>query len=106
MTMGKYRNTVDRFMLETVSGTLNPQENRLCEAEGKKALFHKWVREEVPAKCIAMLGYDGEGFFRGVFALVEYSDGQCNLVRPKSIRFLDTELFLNGFVYMQTGKKE
>lgn len=85
--------------------------SRLCEADGKRAFFHRWVEEDkallqfnVFAKTDYMQqtnrsfkeeGYSPEGTHiekvRQTFALVEYEDGTVRKVEPEKVKFLDRQ---------------
>ena len=82
-------------VLETLPEKLNPQENRMCLVDGKKALFHKWVTVNFPAKLVYN-DYYGEEFIVRPAALIEYEDGRCWFARPENVRFLDTKIFMEG----------
>lgn len=82
---------------------------RPCEADGRPALFHRWVEEdrallkintftrldeqEVMARRFRKDGVIPEccavEVVRETFALVEYRDGTVGMVRPEVIRFVD-----------------
>lgn len=60
---------------------------RPCLAMGKNALFHRWsdwanVRDAI------MVGTTS-GQIAQTYAIVEYEDGQIDIVHPQSIKFLD-----------------
>lgn len=67
------------------------KELRPCMADGKRAMFHKWVtvREIVPPSI--MKGGHLGGEVQDDFALVEYVDGTVAKVDVGSVRFLDSE---------------
>lgn len=72
----------------------HPQETeyRPCYANGKRALFHRWVNTANP---VLPRGVEAENekarFFqhRSTSALVEYADGTMDRVWPQDIRFAD-----------------
>lgn len=84
---------------------------RPCEADGKPAIFHRWVQDDKALlQMLAMVRtvdmreikrqFDLEGFapcttkiekISQTFALVEYEDGTVGKVEPEKIKFTDRE---------------
>lgn len=90
------------------------QELRPCYVDGKKALFHTWVKKEVEiiklgenVSCAAMNvkniidiyeqkhvlpEYCTLDKVQMVFAIVEYENGECAEVEPSSVKFADNKI--------------
>lgn len=64
---------------------------RPCEADGKPAIFHRWVNESWVVQPSPMIGGHPGGTVRCTFALVEYEDGTVRKVEPENIKFTDRE---------------
>lgn len=69
--------------------TFSHSEYRLCEVDGKKALFHKWndysqVVEESP-----LIGGAPAGEIKYTLGLVEFENGVVDEVSPRRITFKD-----------------
>ena len=61
---------------------------RACEADGKKAWFHRWTEiREIVAPSPMMGGHPG-GEIQSLFGVVEMEDGSVQLIQPHKIRFL------------------
>lgn len=73
--------------------TITSAEYRPCFAEGKKALFHKWIEEsEIVAPSVMVGGHNG-GVIKAAFAIVEYEDGTIAKVEPHKIKFADGKFY-------------
>lgn len=56
-----------------------------------RAKFHQWVQESWVIEPSPMVGGHPGGQMSTVYALVEFEDGTCDLVRPTLIKFLEEE---------------
>ena len=92
-------------------GRLCPADLRPCEADGKPAMFHRWVDEDQALLLVNVFcreddmrqllhNMDRHGIIpsgcssevvRHNFALVEYPDGSVGKVAPELIQFTDRE---------------
>ena len=62
-------------------------ELRPCLANGKKALFHKWIKE------FSDFDYASEsGWTEKVYGLIEYEDGTLGKVNYENIQFVDEKI--------------
>ena len=80
------------------SNTVRSQESeyRPCYANGRKALFHRWVNTANPTLPKgAEINSEKARFFqhRSTTALVEYADGTVDRVWPQDVRFVDGGYF-------------
>lgn len=67
-------------------------EYRPCYANGRMALFHRWVNTANPALPKGMDASNEKARFfqhRSTTALIEYADGTMDRVWPQDIRFAD-----------------
>ena len=62
---------------------------RPCLANGRKALFHKWIESKYFVEPTLTVGGTIGGQVCNDFAIVEYSDGAVSVCKPEDIRFLD-----------------
>lgn len=80
----------------------------LLEVDGKKenVLFHCWTHEsEVVAPSITIGGHNG-GVISSTLALVEKEDGQMVKVKPKRVKFLDTQAVMSEYAYFDDCIKD
>ena len=82
--------------LKSVAIRSQESEYRPCYANGRKALFHRWVNtanHTLPKG--AETNSEKARFFqhRSTTALVEYADGTVDRVWPQDVRFVDGGYF-------------
>lgn len=91
--------------------TVKSSEYRLCEVNGKKALFHRWVESDsiffnIKSFCskedlqfimrnfkdhnVIFEGRAGIEKVKSFYGLVEYEDGTLEKVDPENIKFNDS----------------
>lgn len=77
-------------------------EYRPCYANGRRALFHRWINTANP---VLPKGVDPDDkrakFFqhRSTTGLVEYADGTLERVWPQDIRFVDSAKFFKAYAW-------
>lgn len=64
---------------------------RLCMANGKKAIFHRWDQVSELVAPSPMRGGHSGGIIRYSVGIVEYEDGSVASVPEKCVVFLDTD---------------
>ena len=64
---------------------------RLCMANGKKAIFHRWDQVSELVAPSPMRGGHSGGIIRYTVGVVEYEDGAVASVPEKCVVFLDTD---------------
>ena len=67
----------------------NSTNYRPCEADGKKALFHRWTDVCTVVEPSPMVGGAPGGQVQRTFGLVEYADGTVEQILPHIIVFCD-----------------
>lgn len=63
---------------------------RPCLVEGKKALFHEWVRHSDVIEPSPMRGGHPGGTVAYTLGLIEYEDGTVAETVPHKIKFIDS----------------
>lgn len=64
-----------------------------------KALFHEWVNKSEVVGASPLRGGHPGGQLSMTFALVEYEDGNMDLVLPSRVKFLDTKYFMDQYSF-------
>lgn len=62
---------------------------RPCLANGRKALFHKWIESKYVVEPSPLIGGTVGGQVCNNFAIVEYPNGAVSVCNPEDIVFLD-----------------
>lgn len=65
---------------------------RPCYADGKKALFHKFVEHSRIVEPSPMIGGHNGGVIKYTLAIVEYDNGKVEYVEPCKICFADNKI--------------
>lgn len=86
-------------MVTMVSNSLWAADKEIgIKSNEQKALFHKWVEYENRISLINQ---------KCVYGLVEYENGEVNLVEPEKIRFLDSAGLFDQYNWgIDTGLRE
>lgn len=69
--------------------TFNSSEYRLCEVEGKKALFYRWHEFCNVVEASPVVGGAPAGQIKYTLGTVEFEDGHIEEVAPHKIVFKD-----------------
>ena len=64
---------------------------RLCMANGKRAIFHRWDQQSKVIEPSPLRNGPAGGIIRCNVGIVEFEDGSVASVPEKSIAFFDTE---------------
>lgn len=72
--------------------TFTNNEYRICEVDGKKALFHRWNEHCNVVEPSPMIGGTPGGQIKYITGIVEFEDGSVREFYPEEITFNDNKL--------------
>lgn len=67
------------------------RKHRLCQARGRKAIFHRWTELATVVEPSPLVGRHPGGQTNSTLAIVEYKNGKVEQVYPGEIKFMDTQ---------------
>lgn len=83
--------SINGYVITTKEHYEKLRKHRLCQARGRKAIFHRWTELATVVEPSPLVGGHPGGQTNITLAIVEYKNGKVEQVYPGEIKFMDTQ---------------